>query len=377
LGALSPHWRRDASLPARIDSLLRADRRLGSRDRRLYRELAYTALRYLPWVKPLLGTDPAQAARRLAWLAADTPEVLPFRAEVARGMPPCPAGAGSKAEILGESADALSPAWLRAECPAALEPPLREALLSRAPLWIRLQGPRPGAVLRELDARGVPWQRSPRLPSAIRLPPDAKVDAMDSYREGLFEVQDAGSQLVLEAAAVAPAGRWLDACAGAGGKSLQLAGLLGPGGRVVARDARPEPLAELRRRAGRAGLSERISVGDPADPEGGFDGVLVDAPCTGSGTWRRAPHLRWVTTPAGIDSAARLQLRLLVENARRVRRGGTLVYATCSLCLSENERVVEALLGQETDLAPSAPPTRLLPWEHDGDGFFVAVFRRA
>lgn len=376
LGALSPHWRRDAALPLRIDSLLRSDRRLGSRDRRLYRELAYTALRYLPWIEPSLAADPAQAARRLAWLAADTAQVLPFRAEVARGLPPCPPGADAKAAILGESADALSPRWLRAECPEALAPPLREALLSRAPLWIRLQGTGCDAVLRELEALGVPWQRSALLDAAIRLPADARVDAMDTYRLGLFEVQDAGSQRVLETAGIAPAGHWLDACAGAGGKSLQLAALLGPQGAVIARDPRPEALAQLRARAERAGLAGRIAAGGDADPPGGFDGVLVDAPCSGSGTWRRSPHLRWVTTPAGIESAARLQLRLLVENAPRVRRGGVLVYATCSLCRSENERVAEAFLGQGTGFVAAAPARRLMPWEHDGDGFFVAVFQR-
>jgi 16S rRNA (cytosine967-C5)-methyltransferase len=83
-----------------------------------------------------------------------------------------------------------------------------------------------------------------------------------------------------------------------------------------------------------------------------------------------------VTTPAGIESAARLQLRLLVENAPRVRRGGVLVYATCSLCRSENERVAEAFLGQGTGFVAAAPARRLMPWEHDGDGFFVAVFQR-
>jgi 16S rRNA (cytosine967-C5)-methyltransferase len=376
LGALAPHWRRDAALPARVDSLLRGDRRLGSRDRRLYRELAYTAVRYLPWVEPLVGADPEQAARRIAWLAADTEEVLPFRAEVARGLPPCPPGADAKAGILGEDVDALSPPWLAAECPGALAPPLRECLLSRAPLWIRLQGPASGDALREFERRGVPWQQSDRLAGAVRLPADARVDAMDAYKAGLFEVQDLGSQLVLGSAAPAPSGRWLDACAGAGGKSLQLAALLGPGGGVVARDARPQALAELRRRAARAGLSDRIAAGDPADPPGGFDGVLVDAPCTGSGTWRRAPHLRWVTTPAGIGAAARLQLGLLLENAPRVRPGGLLVYATCSLCRSENERVAEEFLSRGPGMEPAAPPVRLLPWEHDGDGFFVAAFRR-
>lgn len=376
LGALRPHWRRDGALHQRIESMLRGDRRLGSRDRRLYRELVYTALRYLPWVEPLLAAQPPQAVRRIAWLAADLPEVLPFRAEVSGGMPPCPAGADAKAAILGESADALTPDWLREECPEAFAPALRDCLLSRAPLWIRLCEGASDTVTGELGRLGLPWRRSPLVASALMVPPDTRLDALDAYRQGLFEVQDCGSQLVLETAGVPGGGHWLDACAGAGGKSLQLAGMLGPAGRVTARDPRPGALRELRERARRAGLSGRVSAGAAGDPTGGYDGVLVDAPCSGSGTWRRAPHLRWTTTPQAVAAAARLQLQLLRENAPRVRPGGRLVYATCSLCRSENERVVEAFLASGCGLEREQAGRRLMPHVHDGDGFFVATFRR-
>ena len=115
LARVRPHWRRDTGLPSRIDALLGGDRRLGSRDRRLYRELIYTAVRYLPWIEPLLDADPPAAVRRAAWLAADSPEVAPFRTEVAADLPECPADTGEKARILGADADALSPAWLRGE----------------------------------------------------------------------------------------------------------------------------------------------------------------------------------------------------------------------------------------------------------------------
>jgi 16S rRNA (cytosine967-C5)-methyltransferase len=198
-----------------------------------------------------------------------------------------------------------------------------------------------------------------------------------AFTSGSVEVQDIGSQLILERAGVDPGGHWLDACAGAGGKTLQLASLLGDKGRVTARDTRGPALAALSERAVRSGLGARIRVGDPADPPGGFDAVLVDAPCTGSGTWRRAPHLRWVTTPGSVSSAAALQLVLLRENAPRVRAGGRLVYATCSLCRSENESVVGAFLREAAGFEAELVGTPLLPQEHDGDGFFLASFRRA
>jgi 16S rRNA (cytosine967-C5)-methyltransferase len=212
------------------------------------------------------------------------------------------------------------------------------------------------------------------------------VTATEAYRSGRVEIQDLGSQLLLEAVGVAPGGRWLDACAGAGGKSLQLAGLLGPDGRVDAEDVRPAALAELARRAARAGLAGRISIRGAAG--GGYDGVLVDAPCSGSGTWRRSPHLKWVTSPAQIAAGAARQEALLARCAPRVRPGGQLVYATCSLARSENEEVVRRFLAAHPAFAagpyprprggePAGDGLRFWPADHDGDGFFVASFRRA
>ena len=356
--------------------MLSGDRRLGSRDRRLYRELIYTTLRYLPWVEPLLDSDPSGAARRIAWLASESPSVSPFRQEVAGDMPECPADAEAKARVLGADAGALSPEWLRDECPEALSPPLRDILLTRAPLWVRLQTDDPAAVTSEFDERGWLWRQSPKVPRAIELPIGADIAKTRAYESGKVEIQDIGSQLVLECAGVAPGGHWLDACAGSGGKTLQLSALLGPSGTVTARDIRRAALEELLARARRAGLGARVRIGGGADPKEGYDGVLVDAPCSGSGTWRRAPHLRWVTGHASVRAASELQLRLLMENAPLVRPGGYLVYATCSLCKTENESVAERFMRGGAGFDVSLPGRSLLPPEHDGDAFFVATFKR-
>jgi len=377
LRRLRPHWGSDAGLPARIESMLGGDRRLGSRDRRLYRELVYTTLRYLPWIAPFIDTDPDEAARRAAWLAGDIPAVQPFRGEVAAGLPEVPAAADEKARVLACDAEALTPHWFRAECPEAFSAPLRDALLERAPLWLRLQADDPSPVLAEFDARGWAWRPSDLVAGAVRLPHGADVSATGAYASGKVEIQDVGSQRILALAGVGAGERWLDACAGAGGKTLQLASLVGPGGRVTARDTRRSALDELSVRAARSGLSGRVAIGDPSDPPSGFDAVLVDAPCTGTGTWRRAPHLKWVTTPEGVASAAALQLRLLRENAGRVRTGGRLVYATCSLCRSENAAVAQAFLNEAAGFEALLPGNTLLPQSHDGDGYFVASFRRA
>jgi 16S rRNA (cytosine967-C5)-methyltransferase len=369
LATLRPHWRLDRGLAARIEDFLRSNRRFGSRDRRLYRELAYTALRILPWIEALPDDE---AVALIARHAAELPATAAFRARFA-------AAAGES-----RNPDELLPAWLRGECPEAFDPPHRDALLSRAPLWIRVQDDAPADVLASLAAAGLPPPEASILPEAWRFPPDAPVARTDAYAEGRLEVQDLGSQLLLACAAPAPGGRWLDACAGAGGKTLQLARLLGPRGSVVAHDIRTRALEELRTRAARARLA---NVTVTRQPSGIFDGVLVDAPCSGSGTWRRAPHLKWTTTPANLEAAADTQLDLLRRYSRLVAPGGRLLYATCSLCRTENESVAARFLAAEPAFSDDPPPAvfaltgrspglAVLPGTYDTDGFYLAAFRK-
>jgi 16S rRNA (cytosine967-C5)-methyltransferase len=337
----------------------------------------YTAVRYLPWIEPLLDSAPSDAVARTAWLAADTAALREFREAATGTLPPCPVGAVERARVLGTDAEALIPAWFRAECPDAFSLPLLDVLQTRAPLWIRIQTHDTAPVFGEFERLGWALQRNPVLPGAVKLPQDVDVTKTEAYRKGLVEIQDVGSQLILASVGVTPGGHWLDACAGAGGKTLQLASLLGASGHVTARDPRRAALAELSLRAARSGLEKGISVGSPTDPPGGFDGVLVDAPCTGSGTWRRSPHLKWVTTEKGVRDAAAVQLGLLRANAALVKRGGTLVYATCSLCRSENEAVVEEFSRETKGFGTVAGGERLMPQAHDGDGYFFASFRRS
>lgn len=401
LAELRSHWRRDRALPARIQALLARHRQFGSRDRRLYRELIYTALRYLPWIEPLLDSEPEEAVRRVAWFAAETPATTAFRARFATGEPP----AGEKSELL--------PAWFRAHCPTIFSGPELDAQLRRAPLWLRLQTSHPERVLGEFDRRGWIWQRSAILPNAIALLGEADVTTCDAWQQGGIEVQDLGSQLVLETVGLNPGTHWLDACAGAGGKTLQLAHLLGGSGRVDAYDTRADALEELARRALRARAGRPTAEPEPRSPTGespasvrhadesafaaitvlrnpptgSYDGVLVDAPCSGSGTWRRSPHLKWTTTEAHVTQAAEKQLALLTGMSARVAAGGRLVYATCSLSARENEDVVTAFLAHSPDFKPE-PLTRefdlpprgvgrlILPARYDTDGFFVASLRK-
>jgi len=369
LATLRPHWRSDRALPARLEAMLRADRRFGSRDRRLYRELSYTALRILPWIE---SRPDDEAIGLIARYAAELPATAAFRARFA-----APA-------LDALDPDQLLPAWLHDECPAAFAPPHRDALLARASVWIRIQRDDISGTLRTLADAGLPAPVASILPDAWQFPPDTPVDKTPAYGEGAFEIQDLGSQVLLAAASPAHGGRWLDACAGAGGKSLQLARLLGPEGHVTAHDIRTAALDELKTRAHRADL-DNISV--TRRPAGTFDGVLVDAPCSGSGTWRRSPHIKWTTTPADLAAAAVRQRTLLRTYGHHVSPGGRLIYATCSLCQTENENVVARFLEESPEFSSEPLPRTfglpegphglaLLPGTHDTDGFFVAAFRR-
>ena len=387
LAALRPNWHTDTNLPAGISELFAANRSFGSRDRRLDRELIYTTLRFLPWIEPLLDTDPDRAAKAVAWLAADLPATRAYRAALCGDWPVCPAAVSAKASHLGASPDTLLPAWLTRHCAEAAVVPNLDTLHTRAPLWLRLQTKDVARVVAEFNTKQWPTRRSPLLSGALEVLAEADVTKSDAWTQGLCEVQDLGSQLILESAGIAPGGRWLDACAGAGGKTLQLAALLGPKGHVDAHDIRASALRELEIRATRAHATT-ISVLPTLPATGTYDGVLVDAPCSGTGTWRRAPHLKWTTSAGQVSTAAEKQVALLHQFSALVRPGGRLIYATCSLSRLENEDVVTAFLAAHREFtheppvrpfgaAPRSVGLAILPAAHNTDGFYVAALRRA
>lgn len=368
---LRPHWRKDPGLPNRLAEWL-ARHRAGSRDRRLYRELAYTAWRILPWIE---DASPETLIQRVATHAHSTKDTVDFIAHFAT----------PDAAPIGPSTGLL-PDWLPDQCPDALTSPQCDALLDRAPLWIRMQSDDATAMAHELTELQIPFEASAAVPGAWKLPTESRVTQTHAYQQGLIEVQDIGSQALFHSLPGPLTGNWLDACAGAGGKTLQLAKILqGVGGTVTAHDIRPKPLRELQVRQKRAGLSN-ITVSRSV--AGKFDGVLVDAPCTGSGTWRRSPHLKWTTTPVRIQRAQEQQILLLAQFSQQVEIGGLLVYATCSLCRDENEAVVDAFRRDHPAFQPVSlrhPATRddltegrmtLLPAELDSDAYFMAAMRR-
>jgi 16S rRNA (cytosine967-C5)-methyltransferase len=274
---------------------------------------------------------------------------------------------------------------------------LAEAMNRRAPLAIRAntaRGTREALIDRLADEQVVA-RPTALAPAGLVCETRMNAFALTAFRDGLFEVMDEGSQLVADLVAPPPGGRVVDACAGAGGKTLAIGAALGGKGRMLALDTDGKKLEELRRRARRAGLTnvEARPVGEgPLDVKGQFDRVLVDAPCSGLGTLRRNPEARWRLTRATVETFPARQVALLVTYAPLVAVGGRLIYATCTVARSENDLVVERFLAERDDFVPvpvkeiwgreraeklgDGMTLRLSPNRHDTDGFFAAVLRR-
>jgi 16S rRNA (cytosine967-C5)-methyltransferase len=411
-----------------ISRAFRTERSLGSGDRRTLAETVYGLVR---WHRRLeaIGEQIMRAARRKPEeLSGETRDELLLLIYEARQGADAAVVAAEAGQLLratvaperlidedaglgntqGTDRDALRlsfPTWLYERFVNDLGVAETEALCvgfnKRAPLCVRVNTVKIDreALRTRLGAEGV--IAHPTSLSNEGLIFDTRINAfgLPSFQEGLFEVMDEGSQLVAEAVAPPPRGRVADACAGAGGKTLALAALLQGAGRVLALDVAGKKLEELRRRARRAGLSNvlarPIEEGKPWPPEakaGGWDRVLVDAPCSGLGTLRRNPEARWRLSPKAVDVFPARQLGLLVEYAPLVEVGGRLIYATCTVLSSENERVIERFCAERPEFVPMAlkeifgreraekmgdgHTLRLFPHRHDTDGFFAAVLRR-
>jgi 16S rRNA (cytosine967-C5)-methyltransferase len=256
------------------------------------------------------------------------------------------------------------------------------------------------AAWRALAAEGVAAEPTPWSPIGLRLRERVPLGGLAALRDGLVEVQDEGSQIAALLADARPGMRVVDFCAGAGGKTMALAAGMGNRGKLVACDVSARRLERAARRLRRAGVSnaERRVLTTERDKwvkrhAGGFDRVFVDAPCLGTGTWRRNPDAKWRMTADDLAELVTRQQQILRSAARLVRPGGRLVYATCSLLREENEAQAEAFLYTEPGfvLVPAAGVwreeigsplpgggryLRLTPAQHGTDGFFVAIFER-
>ena len=291
------------------------------------------------------------------------------------------------------------PEWAAAELERSLGDRVEEelaAMLDQAPLDLRantLMIER-GAAMAALAEEGI-LSRPPRhSPLGIRVEGRPPLGAVQAFRKGLVEVQDEGSQLLSQLVDAHAGMHVLDLCAGAGGKSLALAAMMDNRGRISACDIYEHKLERARERMRRAGVQNsrcRLITGT-SDPwlkrhKWDFDRVLVDAPCSGTGTWRRNPDARWGSKGTNLDEITAIQTSLLHRGSSLVKPGGRVIYGTCSILMRENDDVIAQFLEEHddffvvpaSDILPDVATgdfMKLTPAQHDTDGFFGAVLQR-
>jgi 16S rRNA (cytosine967-C5)-methyltransferase len=360
----------------------RASRFAGSKDRAAVRDLVYDGLRRRRSLGWQGGGDTGRAILMAHQAAEGDPDAL-FTGE---GFDPAPVTAAERAALARgldgapEGVRLDYPDFLHDELAASLGAgfePVLAAMQARAPVDLRVNTLKTNAnaAIVVLARDGVQAAPHPLAPHALRVLENPRlVAASRAYTSGMVELQDAASQLVAEAAGARPGMTVLDYCAGGGGKNLALAAAMQGRGRLLAWDANSRRMSDLPERARRAGAAIRILT----DPECAAlkpvcDLVLADAPCSGTGAWRRKPEGKWRITPAELAGYPPLQDAILDAAAARVKPGGLLVYSTCSLLARENEDRAAAFAARHPDWRPDGA-RRLSPLD-GGDGFFVARFR--
>lgn len=404
----------DARIP--MDNTIRdymVNRRyIGSKDRSAIVEHVYGIVRHYARLRWLLEQSGVPLTARnfviadLAWHGRDMTNLFTGEKHA-----PEPLTDEEKGWSRNLTQHAAMPQSVQVECPDWAEERLRalfgdafeaemRGMIDSAPLDLRVntvKGSREKAAAM-LKAQEVETEETPHSPFGLRVNGKAYMSATKAFSKGLVEIQDEGSQLIALACDVKPGMRVMDYCAGAGGKTLALAAMMNNKGNVVAMDIDERRLEKGRGRYRKANIHnvELRALSDDKNrkwlrrQKGTMDVVLVDAPCSSSGTWRRNPDLRWNQYGPSLDEIKDMQADILERVADKVKPGGRLVYATCSLFEEENEKQVEAFLANHPefkilplqdnwpfgDFPCDGPYLRLTPHKHNTDGFFAAALIR-
>lgn len=400
----------DAAADKQVSQFLRVHKELGARDRHIVAETVYAVLRHRRVLAHLAQTGAGALERRLVLLAAQkVVDMDSLQAAIAEEefawvsetlkAPVDDLPAAVRSNLPDEWFSALVGAYGEEE---ALK--LTEALNQSAPLDARVNTIKSSreAVQIAFEHAGIESTVCEFAPLGLRLLKKPALQKLDVFTTGAIEVQDEGSQLLTHLLGAKRGEMVADFCAGAGGKTLAIGAMMRNTGRLYAFDIAAHRLAKLKPRLARSGLSnvQTIAIDSEKDIRvkrlaGKFDRVLVDAPCSGLGTLRRNPDLKW---RHGLDSVARLvkvQASILESAAKLVKAGGTLVYATCSVLPDENQNIVQAFLSahpefelmparevlatQKIDIPESAEREdclQLLPHLHQTDGFFAACMQK-
>jgi 16S rRNA (cytosine967-C5)-methyltransferase len=382
----------------------KAHRFAGSGDRHTIGTLVYDALRKRNSLSFAIGADTPRALA-LATVARDWKKPLDEMA--AWATEPHGFAALTEAEIAALAENRISTdAWIAGDYPQWLHASLARvfydktaeegvALAERAPIDLRVNTLKSNRadVIAALAKFGA--EEGPLSPWCVRIPapgPDVKnpnVEAEPAHGMGWFEVQDAASQLAAMLTGVRPSERVADICAGAGGKTLALAAMMDNNGKLYAHDMDKFRLRRIFDRVGRSGAFNVDVIGSDEKAKldalaGTLDCVVVDAPCSGSGTWRRKPDAKWRLTPKLLAQRIKDQETVLEDGAKLVRAGGRVAYFTCSVLAEENSHQVKSFLARnpkftlipQTVAGREMDTVQLTPRQHGCDGFFVAVLRR-
>lgn len=346
----------------------RSNRYAGSGDRAAVRDLVFQALRQRRSAAALGGGLTGRGL--ILGLVRASGHTALFSGEGHAPPPPRPDEAGRTPDT--EEALDLPP-WLLPHLRDSLGPDLEAialALRSRAPVFLRVNLRKADLATAQatLAAEGIGTRPHPLASTALEVVENARrVQTSAAYRDGLVELQDASSQAVVEALPLADGMTVLDHCAGGGGKTLAMAARATL--RLFAHDAAPRRMADLPDRARRAGV--QVTQTDRPEATGPYDLILVDAPCSGSGSWRRDPEGKWRLTPKQLDIIGETQAAILNRVAPMLRKGGVLAYATCSLLRVENQDQVRAFLdrhpGWRLEREQSFTPLQ------GGDGFYLSL----
>lgn len=352
----------------------RGNRFAGSGDRAAIRDLVFDALRCR---ESFAARGGARTGRGLILGRCRAQGIDPDSIFTGDRHAPAPLSADER------HAGAPAQGFAAVDCPDWLGPQLEDSLgadfvpvmtaqQARAPVFLRVNPRRASLAQAQaaLARDGIATRPHPLAKTALEVTENArKIQQSEAFQTGMVELQDAASQAVVDALPQRPGMRVLDYCAGGGGKTLALAAQLD--GQFSAHDIDPGRMRDLPARAARAGVS--VTILPPGGVRGGFDLVLVDAPCSGSGTWRRTPDAKWRLTPARLAELVDLQAAILDQAAAHVAPGGTLAYMTCSLLRAENEDQAAAFADRSN--WPLGAQRRLSPLD-GGDGFYMALFTR-
>lgn len=367
----------------------------GSRDRRLFAESVYECVRHWRWLWHLAGLPDAEHARREC--ISDEQLWSVWAAQwitSGKDLPPFDELAGIRAQdIRARTRDDVPavvrlslPDWLDARCSRELGetwPAIRETLNQPAEVFLRTNTLKTDrrSLKERLGQDGFITEALKPIPTALVMQQRYNVFSMAAFKEGLFEVQDASSQLVAPFVQVEPGMKVIDACAGGGGKTLHLGALMQNKGRILALDVHQWKLNELRKRCGRAG----VDVAETRLIEGSktlkrlaayADRLLLDVPCSGLGVLRRNPDAKWKLSELEIDRLIVEQQDILTRYSAMVKPGGKMVYATCSILPSENELQVQKFLAAHGDDWTLEEELKLNPAETGHDGFYAARLLR-